>query len=222
MRLNTDRGERPAGEALSEEQEQASSHQALAALAVKLEALRMMTVSELQQQHRLLFGEVSRTRNREFLMRKLGWRIQVAPEAALPSRVRDRIKECLDEHLPVPVRGLEPTMEFLEIPTAPDSESTAPSPTVTPPPECPAPRGRKRPRDPRLPPPGTVLKRVYLRMVHEVIVLKEGFEYRGKHEPTLSRIARRITGSPWNGFAFFGLPTGKPTTPANEEEANPS
>ena len=36
-------------------------------------------------------------------------------------------------------------------------------------------------------------------------VLERGFEYTGQVFRSLSGIAREITGTPWNGFAFFGL-----------------
>ena len=48
---------------------------------------------------------------------------------------------------------------------------------------------------------------MYQDQPHQVTVQEEGFEYQGQHYPTLSRIARAITGTPWNGFLFFGLQT---------------
>jgi hypothetical protein len=58
-------------------------------------------------------------------------------------------------------------------------------------------------RDPRLPPVGTILRRKYQKDIHEVLVLHDDFEYRGKRYASLSRIAREITGTTWNGFGFF-------------------
>ena len=60
-------------------------------------------------------------------------------------------------------------------------------------------------RDPRLPPADTVLERVYQGQIVRVTVLASGFEYQGKHYPSLSAIAYRVTGTRWNGFHFFGL-----------------
>ncbi|WP_257254742.1 DUF2924 domain-containing protein, partial [Endozoicomonas sp. SESOKO3] len=40
---------------------------------------------------------------------------------------------------------------------------------------------------------------------HEVIVTREGFEYRGQIYRSLSGIAKLITGSHWSGPVFFGL-----------------
>jgi putative bacteriophage related protein len=38
-----------------------------------------------------------------------------------------------------------------------------------------------------------------------VKVLENGFEYDGVEYSSLSAIARKITGTNWNGFKFFGL-----------------
>ena len=61
------------------------------------------------------------------------------------------------------------------------------------------------PRDSRVPPVGTVLRRIFEGVTHEVTICAEGFVYEGERYKTLSAIARHITGTPWNGFLFFGL-----------------
>jgi Protein of unknown function (DUF2924) len=61
------------------------------------------------------------------------------------------------------------------------------------------------PRDPRVPPVGTVLRRVFEGKAHEVTVCAEGFEYEGRRYESLSAIATEIAGTRWNGFLFFGL-----------------
>jgi len=58
-------------------------------------------------------------------------------------------------------------------------------------------------RDPRLPPPGTILRKAYKANVHEVTVLLAGFEYRGQRYTSLSKVAKHITGTSWNGYQFF-------------------
>lgn len=58
-------------------------------------------------------------------------------------------------------------------------------------------------RDPRLPAVGTVLTRIHGTAEHTVTVLDGGFEYQGEQYRSLSKIARVITGTPWNGYAFF-------------------
>lgn len=65
--------------------------------------------------------------------------------------------------------------------------------------------------DERLPPPGTVVEREYDGKTHRVTVLDDGFEYAGKRWTSLSTIAKEITGTIWNGYAFFGIrATAKP------------
>jgi len=53
--------------------------------------------------------------------------------------------------------------------------------------------------------PGAKLIREWHGKSHTVIVLEEGFEWRGKHWRSLSVIARTITGMHWSGPRFFGL-----------------
>lgn len=53
--------------------------------------------------------------------------------------------------------------------------------------------------------PGIVLGREWQGTMHRVLVLDEGFEYRGERFASLSQVARRITGTRWSGPLFFGL-----------------
>jgi hypothetical protein len=57
--------------------------------------------------------------------------------------------------------------------------------------------------------PGTKLLREWQGIVHEVIVLERGVAYRGKTWPSLSAVAREITGARWSGPRFFGLNGGR-------------
>lgn len=52
---------------------------------------------------------------------------------------------------------------------------------------------------------GSKLFREWHGEVHEVLVLEKGFAWRGENHASLSSIARAITGTRWNGWAFFGL-----------------
>ena len=63
----------------------------------------------------------------------------------------------------------------------------------------------------RLPAPGRVLTRPYKGRTLEVTVLKRGFEYQGNVYPSLSAVAKAITGSHCNGYLFFRLPKTKET-----------
>jgi hypothetical protein len=63
--------------------------------------------------------------------------------------------------------------------------------------------------DPRLPPAGNLLTRIYKRQMLQVRILLHGFEFQGIVYPTLSAVAKAITGSHCNGFLFFRLHTAK-------------
>src|SRR6266852_5512288 len=63
--------------------------------------------------------------------------------------------------------------------------------------------------------PGTVLVRDYQGQRHTVTVAPNGFDWQGTTYPSLSAIARAITGTAWSGPRFFalapanGAPTGR-------------
>ena len=52
---------------------------------------------------------------------------------------------------------------------------------------------------------GTQLLREYNGQTYAVTVVASGYEYDGRVYNSLSRIARVITGTTWNGNVFFGL-----------------
>ncbi|MFG1299782.1 DUF2924 domain-containing protein [Xanthobacter sp. V3C-3] len=52
---------------------------------------------------------------------------------------------------------------------------------------------------------GTVLVREHDGVMHEVVVVPGGFLWNGETYASLSTIAKRITGTSWNGPRFFGL-----------------
>jgi hypothetical protein len=53
--------------------------------------------------------------------------------------------------------------------------------------------------------PGTQLYRAWQDKTHRVNVLNDGFEWQGSWYQSLSAVAKAITGTNWNGYAFFGL-----------------
>jgi len=53
--------------------------------------------------------------------------------------------------------------------------------------------------------PGTVLVRDYQGQRHTVTVASDGFDWQGATYPSLSAIARAITGTAWSGPRFFAL-----------------
>jgi len=53
--------------------------------------------------------------------------------------------------------------------------------------------------------PGVRLVREWRGETHDVLVIEDGFQWRGQRWRSLSMIAREITGTPWSGPRFFGL-----------------
>ncbi len=57
---------------------------------------------------------------------------------------------------------------------------------------------------------GSRLLREWQGRMHEVVVTPDGYLWAGEVHASLSTIARRITGTSWNGWRFFGLKDRKP------------
>ena len=145
-------------------------------------ALQRLSVGQLRQRFAELFGEATAASNRTWLIKRIAWRLQALAEGDLSERARRRAAELArDADL-----RLNP----------PQSKTT----TTTPPPE---PVDMPTPLDQRLPPPGTILTRPYKGQLVQVQVLTEGFAYGGRVYPSLSAVAKAITGSHCNGFLFF-------------------
>lgn len=147
----------------------------------ELVALDTMTVGELVGRYHALFGVSTRTRNKVYLRKRIAWRIQELAEGGLSPRALARIEELAPQ---APARWRE------RIATPGAARVLAGE-------------REKVQRDPRLPPPGTVITRIHDGVEHKVTVLAEGFEYNGERHRSLSKIARLIAGTSWNGFAFF-------------------
>jgi hypothetical protein len=52
---------------------------------------------------------------------------------------------------------------------------------------------------------GSIIVREHQGKLHEVLVVPDGFCWQGQIFASLSTIARKITGTSWNGPRFFGL-----------------
>lgn len=53
--------------------------------------------------------------------------------------------------------------------------------------------------------PGTQMIRQWQGITHSVTALVDGFEWNRRTYKSLSAVANAITGTNWNGFAFFGI-----------------
>jgi hypothetical protein len=64
--------------------------------------------------------------------------------------------------------------------------------------------------------PGARLVREWRGRTHTVTVTEDGFEYSGTRYPSLTKIAKKITGAHWSGPRFFGLPAAGSERPNSE------
>jgi hypothetical protein len=156
-------------------------------------ALQRMTVSQLRDRYIEVFAEPTRSGNRQFLFKRLAWRIQSLAEGGLSERAKRRAEELARD---------EDIRTTLPRPQQQQGGGTS----VT----LPAPRAAST--HDRLPIRGTVLTRRYRGRQVSVKVLSQGFEHEGQVYRSLSAVAKAVTGSHWNGHLFFGLTTLKRNT----------
>ncbi len=159
----------------------------------EIEVLRQAPLSRLREKHRELFGEEPRSKHKDQLFRRMAWRLQALAEGGLSERALQRAGEIANE------------ADLRSRPPAGMGEVYDPM-------RASVGRGRLRSRyDRRIPAPGTLLSRDFGGETITAKVLMEGFEHQGRCYRSLSAIACEVTGTRWNGFAFFGL-TGKRTS----------
>jgi hypothetical protein len=153
-------------------------------IAKQIQELRRMSVSDLRAKYREVFGEGTRSGNKDWMWKRIAWRIQQKAYGGLSERAKQRALSIADEddiRMRVPAGAFDAAMKGNAMTT-----------------------GTLR-RDKRIPPTGTVLNREYKGEKHSVTVLDNGFEYDGRRFLSLSAVAREISGSHWNGYAFFNL-----------------
>jgi len=142
--------------------------------------LRGMTVQQLAARHQEVFGESAPSRHKEYLVRRIAWRLQALAEGDLSERARRRAAELVRD---------------ADLRTRAPRERSRQTPAAKAPARC----------DARLPKPGTILVRCYRGRTLQVRVLAQGFEYEDRLYRTLTAVAKQITGKHWNGYHFFGL-----------------
>ena len=147
-------------------------------------AMKRMTVAELRQKYAEVFGEETRSRHRDYLMRRIAWRLQAQAEGGLSERACQRARELA---VTSDVRLTAPKRDTMADPARTRIAAINLS------------------QDGRLPMPGATITREYKGELIEVHVLPEGFEYAGDIYRSLSAVAKAITGTHWNGYHFFKL-----------------
>ena len=161
-------------------------------IAKEIAAFEWMSVAELRARYAETFGERPRSGHRQWLVRRIAWRVQALASGDLSERARMRAQELAND---ADLRLTPPRTDNHTI----MSEATRPSAPID-------------TADSRLPMPGTLITRQYKGRTLVVEVLADGFEYDGKRFPSLSAVAKAASGAHWNGFHFFGLANKANTT----------
>ena len=160
-------------------------------IAKEVAALGRMTVSELRSKHIDAFGEPTRTGNRDYLVKRIAWRLQANAHGDLSEQARRRADELANDadlRTTVPKQATGCRLEAAgktivrRMPTS--SLNTQAS---------------------NLPLAGACLRRPYKGREIVVHVRPRGFEYEGVIYRSLSGVAKAVTGTHWNGYHFFGL-----------------
>jgi hypothetical protein len=152
------------------------------ALLLRIEECRKLPLQALRTKYEKLFGESPRSGHKDYLFRRIAWRMQADRYGELSDQARQRALAIADD------RDLRP-----------GADSALTTGEL-------GPRARNhRSTDLRLPLPGTVLTRSFKGKTVKVCVLPDGFRYEDRRFRSLSAVAEHITGTRWNGFVFFSL-----------------
>jgi hypothetical protein len=138
--------------------------------------LRAMDVSSLAARYEAVFGRAPRVKHREFLWKRIAWKIQEQRFGGLSEVAKLRLDELIAE---------------IDLPLG---EATR---TVTGRLASVANRGQ--------PAVGTTIVREWRGQQIAVRVVENGFEWNGVVYRSLSAVASAVTKSHWNGRLFFGL-----------------
>ena len=157
------------------------------AILMEIENLRRASLAALREKYREVFQEDTGSRHREHLFRRIAWRLQALAEGDLSQRARERAHQIAQD---ADLRTIAPrdffTVEGERVKTTRGDRN-------------------RREQDSRLPVPGALLSRKWKGKTLLVEVLAKGFRYENRHYSSLSAIAVAVTGTRWNGLAFFGL-----------------
>ncbi len=148
----------------------------------QITTLGRMMPKELRVRYAEVFGEPTRSGNKEFLIKRIVWRLQSQAEGGLSDRARRRAEQLARD---------------ADILLTPPKATASNGHTVT--------ATMPRAVDDRFPPSGTVITRDYKGQTLRVTVLQNGFEYEGEVYRSISAVAKAVTGSHLSGIAFFNL-----------------
>jgi len=144
----------------------------------EIKKLKHYSLDELKMKYKELFKKESESNNRTFLGRIIAHRLQELNLGCLSKAAQARINELIQRYDPINNKVFRP-----------DTSSNK----------------SKSNRDRRLPIVGTEIIKKYKGQTYVIKVIENGFEYNGQAYHSLSKIAEKITGIHWSGYAFFNL-----------------
>jgi hypothetical protein len=153
----------------------------------EMDRLHRLPMVEVREIYGELHGESTTSNNKQWIIRRIIWRKQALAQGDLSERAKQRAAEIAND---ADLRITSPVATTVTV------VNPVPHPVTS------------KPHDPRLPPVGTILNRPYKSRQVQVRILTDGFECDGKVYSSLSSLAKEITGSHCNGFAFFKLTKG--------------
>lgn len=154
-------------------------------VAKEVAAMERMTVDQLRAKYADVFGEGTNSRHKQWLVKRIIWRMQAHAEGDLSERARQRAMELASD---ADLRSTPPRQR--KPPPDADERTVTVAATIRP--------------DAALM-PGMALKRQYKGRTVRVTVLADGFEHEGERYKSLTAVAKAVTGLHWNGYHFFGL-----------------
>jgi hypothetical protein len=160
-------------------------------VAKEIAAMEEMPVAQLRNRYAEVFGETTNGRNKQWLLKKIIWRLQSMAEGDLSERARARAMEIASDAdiRRRPPKALDPKPEALK---------SAPIPVPV-------------SFDNRVPIPGSLITREYKGRLLEVLVLDEGFECAGEKFKSLIGgsvalrcfVGRTDTSQPYQSWALL-------------------
>ena len=153
----------------------------------EIKSLCRMDINELRSKYYEVYNYNTGARNKDFLIRKIAWKLQsISTATDISPESRQKAYSIVD-------------FSRLRL----NKTKKAPAELVVG--EDFVKRKLELGRDPRLPMAGAMLSKTFGGKQHVVKVLDKGFEYGNENFKTLSSVAKKITGTNWNGFKFFNL-----------------
>lgn len=142
----------------------------------QIAGLQSLSHDELKERWQVLYGSDPPAYNRTFIIKRLAYRIQELAYGGLPEHAKAMMREALGTN------GFDENA-------------------------CIANRNRSRDRrNLDAPVIGTRMVRDWNGRRYEVTVVPGGFELEGRRYRSLTAVTKAITGTHWNGRAFWGLP----------------